>query len=216
MLIANIWRPNVSRNDVDDLGVTAALRRLPMPTATAYLDIENWPLSSVDPSIREASIDKMTRVAGFVRRMRPEMKFGFYGAPPIRVYWPILRRDASYQQWLVIDRALRPLAQAVDYIFPSLYTFYDDPQGWTRFAAAQIEQARRYGKPVFPFLWYQYHDSNRFLKGRDIALAAWEQELQFCRERADGLVLWGGAGQDWNENAPWWRATRRVLELRGA
>lgn len=127
-----------------------------------------------------------------------------------------MRRDTSYQQWLATDRAMAPVAQMVDYIFPSLYTFYDDRRGWLRFAAAQLDEARRYGRPVYPFLWFEYQDGNRLLRGRDVDLAAWEEELRFCRTHADGVVLWGGAGLGWSESAPWWQATRRVLDLPAA
>ena len=40
-------------------------------------------------------------------------------------------------------------------IFPSLYTVYDDQGHWLRFAEANMVEARRYGKPVIPFIWPQ-------------------------------------------------------------
>ena len=53
---------------------------------------------------------------------------------------------------------LRPLAGAVDILFPSLYTFYTDQGGWVRYAYAQIAEARRNanGKPVYVFYGQQY------------------------------------------------------------
>jgi hypothetical protein len=211
--VAHIWRANNSHDTVDELGLALALNRLPTATATIFLDIEVWPLDPADPSVLRASLAKMTTVAQAVRHISPQMKFGFYGAPPIRVYWPILKHDTSYQQWLSADRTMSPLAMSVDYIFPSLYTFYADPKGWLLFAEAQLQEARQYRKPVYPFLWYQYHDSNRFLRGHEIAADAWEQELRFCRDEADGVVLWGGTGEDWNEGAVWWQKTRQVFNL---
>jgi hypothetical protein len=214
--LSEIWRAGVSRDQVDEGGVVAALERLPSQTATTYIDIENWPIFPTDPSTRSASLDKLMRVAEIVRRQRPALKFGFYGRVPAGAYWPIIRLDSSYQQWLANNRAMAPLAQLVDYTFPSLYTFYDDPRGWLRFAAGQLDEAQRYGKPVYPFLWYQSHDSNQLLRGHDVALDAWEQELDFCRAHVDGVVLWGGFGRDWSDSAAWWQATRHVLALPAA
>jgi hypothetical protein len=211
--VAHIWRTHNGQDAVDELGVALALSRLPTTTATIFLDIEVWPLDPADPSGLYASLSKMTAVAQTVRHIGPQLKFGFYGAPPIREYWPVLKHDESYRQWLQADRMMIPLATSVDYLFPSLYTFYADPKSWLLFAEAQLREARQYRKPVYPFLWYQYHDSNRLLRGHEIAGDAWEQELRFCRDQADGVVLWGGTGQDWNEGATWWQKARHVFNL---
>ena len=211
--LAQIWRPHAPRDEVDEMGVLAALESLPPLTTTIYVDIEEWPLFGVDPATRDASIGKLIHVARLIRQQRPELKYGFYGAPPVGAYWPIIRHDASYQQWLDTNRAMAPLAQLVDYVFPSLYTYYDDRAGWLRFAAAQIDEARRYGKPVYPFLWYQYFDGNRRLAGHDVVPNAWEEELRFCRAHADGVALWGGYERGWSESATWWQTTRRIFDL---
>jgi hypothetical protein len=212
-LLADIWRPHITRDVVDETGVLAAVDRLPAWSKTLYIDIEQWPLFPAPVATRNASLDKLVRVAQLVRRERPELKFGFYGAPPVCVYWPIMRHDESYRQWLTADRAIAPLAHGVDYVFPSLYTFYDDRAGWLRFAAAQIEEARSYGKPVYPFLWYQYFDGNPMLSGHEIPAEVWEEELRFCRAHADGIVLWGGSERGWSQSAAWWQVTRQVFNL---
>jgi len=212
-LLAAIWRPHIARDELDEPGVLAAIEHLPPGSRTIYVDIEQWPLFPVDTATRDSSLSKLVRVAELVRRQRPELKFGFYGAPPVCVYWPIMRRDDSYRRWLATDRVIAPLAQHVDYIFPSLYTFYDDRDGWLRFAAAQLDEARRYGKSVYPFLLYEYTNGNPLLDGYEIPADAWEEELRFCRAHADGVVLWGGSGRGWSESAPWWQVTRKVFHL---
>lgn len=39
----------------------------------------------------------------------------------------------------------RQLAEHVDFVAPSLYTFYRDRRGWKRHAKAYIKAARSYG-----------------------------------------------------------------------
>ncbi|HUN74152.1 MAG TPA: hypothetical protein VMU40_06520 [Steroidobacteraceae bacterium] len=211
--IANIWRPGVSHDEVDERGVVAAVELLPLDTTHVYIDIENWPLFPADSAVLDASLRKLLRVTDIVRRARPGLLLGFYGAPPASAYWPIMFRNASYQQWLQTNRRMAPLARAVDFLLPSFYTHYDDLAGWLRFAAAQLEEARRYDKPIYPFLLYLYSEYRSPLDGLDIPERTWHVELEFCREHADGVVLWGGAGRNWSESATWWQVTRKVLHL---
>jgi hypothetical protein len=110
---------------------------------------------------------------------------------------------------------LRSLAGAVDVFFPSLYTFYPDQAGWKKYAIAQIEEARRYGggKPIYVFLWPQYHESNRILGGSYLPADYWLLELETAREYADGIVLWSGSSK-WDEDAPWWKVTKEFVKNR--
>ena len=103
------------------------------------------------------------------------------------------------------------LAEHVDIVLPSLYTFYNDPQGWDVFAAALLQSARRYNKPVYAFLWPEFHVSNQFLRGKNLPGNFWRHELEFCRARADGIVIWGGWQEQWDENAEWWLETKSFL-----
>lgn len=36
----------------------------------------------------------------------------------------------------------------------------------------------------------------------------WETMARVTLDEADGLVLWGGCQQPWDENAPWWVTTK--------
>lgn len=213
--VAQIWRSGHSHDLVDPVGIALALERIPPHIEAFFFDVEEWQVFRQPAAVLAASIDKLLRVAEVTRRERPELKFGFYGLPPAGTYWPILLRDATYDQWLAVNRAMAPVAAAVDFLFPSLYTFYDDRAGWLAFATAQIAEARRYRKPVFPFLWFEYFDQNETLHDQEVITPAWEEELRLCREQADGVVIWGGYQRHWNEQAAWWQSTRRILELPG-
>lgn len=186
----------------------------------AVIDIEHWPLHGDDQEVGR-SIQKFITVLNWFKEAAPGLTVGFYGAPPIRDYWRAAKGPASKEwgAWKHENDALRSLADAVDTLYPSLYTFYSDQEGWVRFARAQIEEARRYGKgkPVYVFLWPQYHDSNRTLAGTYLPVDYWRLELETARQYADGIILWGGWGSNnrpakWDDEAAWWKVTREFIQ----
>ena len=112
--------------------------------APVVIDIEHWPLVG-DPNEVRASLSKYMTVLQWFKEAAPGLPVGYYGAPPIRDYWKSLKSPMS-KEWASFAREndqLRPLAGAVDIIFPSLYTFYTDRGAWVRYAYAQIAEARR-------------------------------------------------------------------------
>lgn len=212
--VADIWRRGVDRQEVDPDGVRSALQRLPHGTQQFFIDIENWPLLDAQSAQRRATIDKLVTVARIARQSTGGMKFGLYGIGPTTTYWPLVEhRPQQRADWEECNRQLDRLAPDIDYVFPSLYTFYDDRQGWLTYARETIAAARRYGKPVYPFLWFEYHDSNLLLRNRDVDTDAWAEEIRFCRAHADGVVLWGGYRRKWSESAAWWQTVRKELHL---
>lgn len=184
------------------------------------IDIEHWPLHG-DAQEVGRSIRKFLAVLEWFKEAVPSLNVGFYGAPPIRDYWRVMKGPASREwgTWKQENDALRSLADAVDTLYPSLYTFYSDQEGWVRFARAQIEEARRYGKgkPVYVFLWPQYHNSNRMLAGTYLPADYWRLELDTARQYADGIILWGGWGSNnrpakWDDDATWWKVTKDFIK----
>ena len=185
----------------------------------AFLDIEHWPQKGTAATVAD-SVSKYVAVAQWFREAAPGLPFGYYGAPPVPDYWRAIAPStgADYTSWISDNDRLRPIADTVDILFPSLYTFYDDRDGWRRQAIAQIAEARRYGagKPVYVFLWPQYHDSNPSLAWAYLPADFWKLELDTARQYADGIVIWGGwsaAGTpvEWDEHASWWMITKAFL-----
>lgn len=180
------------------------------------IDIEHWPLTG-DPTTVAASIKKYETVIGWYKSTAPELKIGFYGVAPIRNYWDSIREKNSpqYLAWQKQNDAVGPIAQLEDFLFPSIYTFYEDRQGWQTYAIAQMQEARRYAgrKPVYVFLWPEYHDSNKKLANTFLPGDYWRMELETARKYADGVVIWCcSANQTWNDNAPWWLETKAFLK----
>ena len=185
------------------------------------LDIEHWPLTGSSNSVLN-SLAKYMTVLKWFRDAAPGLSVGYYGAPPLRDYWRAIKDTSSQerQSWMAENDQLRSFAGAVDVLFPSLYTFYPDQAGWKKYAIAQIQEARRFGggKPVYVFLWPQYHDSNRILGGRYLPADYWLLELETAREYADGVVIWGGWDLKlnkpmlWDDSAPWWKVTKEFMK----
>lgn len=180
--------------------------------APIVLDIEHWKVRRVPPPEVKASIAKYLEALAIARSAAPRAKIGYYGLVPDRDYWAIVKPGSGeLREWNRVNRELRPIAKEVDILFPSIYAFYDNPKGWETYAREMLRQARRYKKPVCPFVWPQYHSSNAELAGTTIPSKFWARQLTICKRYADGVVIWGGHKKEWDENAPWWIATKTFL-----
>ncbi len=180
------------------------------------IDIEHWLLRG-EPQTVTQSITKYVQIARWFHEESPELKIGYYGNLPLRDYWRAIRgpNDKEYQEWQAENNRVMAIANDVDILFPSLYTFYPDQSGWEKYAIAQLREARRFNKPAYVFLWPQYHDSNRILRGSYISPDFWKLQLETAYKYADGIVIWGGwtdsGPAEWDENAPWWRVTKKFM-----
>jgi hypothetical protein len=184
------------------------------------LDVEHWPVIPAQGNV-ERGLSNLLTLFRWYKANSSNVRIGYYSFPPAFDYWRAIKPKDHPEPmaWQAENTALLPLAQVVDVLFPSLYTFYPDREGWVRFAKANIAEARRIGggKPVYVFLWPQYHDSNRLLGLKYIDREYWQLELKTAKEYADGIVIWGGYDlkqnkpQQWDENAPWWVETKAFL-----
>ena len=187
-------------------------------TQPLVIDIERWPLKG-NPADVQATGSRFSSILSWVKHEIPGVPVGLYGTVPLPDYWRAIRdpRSAEYRSWQRDNDRLEAIVSQVDALFPSIYTFYPDRHGWVTYAIAQISEARRKanGKPVYAFLWPQYHESNLLLGHRPLAPDYWELQLKTVYDHADGVVIWGGWGdkgpESWDETAPWWQVTKRFL-----
>ena len=163
---------------------------------TVILDIEHWP-----------EVERMAAAADAFRAAYPTRHVGHYGYAPKPDYWRAIRgkTDERYQEWRTENDERAPLAENVDTLYPSCYTFYDDPINWVRYATAQIEEAQRMGERVMPFIWFEYHNSS-LLKGQQLSYDFFRLQLEVCLGLADGCVIWGGNNRTFNPDDPWVKA----------
>ena len=214
----NDWYKNASRLP-EKAAVQKLAREAQENTRPVVLDIEHWSLKGNSSQVQD-SLSKYMTVLQWFKEAAPGLTVGYYGAPPLRDYWRAISPPTSKERKSLSEDndRLQPLAEAVDILFPPLYTFYTDQGGWVRYAYGQIAEARRCanGKPVYVFLWPQYHDSNRKLAGSYLPADYWRLELETAKQYADGIVLWGGWGSNnrpakWEDNAVWWKVTKDFM-----
>jgi hypothetical protein len=180
------------------------------------LDIEVYKFNGATTAADwNSNINKLKSVVAVFRQEMPNTKIGYYLLLPERNWLAACgdprKRAARTAAWH--DRALRmqPLADVVDIIFPSLYTFYGDPASiacWPNYAKANIEQARIYGKPVWTFLWMKYHSTGTWIPG-----PFWRTQLETVHANADGVVIWSQSlnSTAWSWTAPWWVETKKFM-----
>lgn len=158
------------------------------------------------------------QLTAMIRIACPKAKIGYYGLPPIRQYWPVINRltdPASYNFWKNSNDQIKGMADPVDLCFPSLYTFYGsvpaEVASWCTYARENIREARRSapGKPIFPFIWPQFHESNAVLGGQLVPGEYFRMQLELIKdEGCAGAVIWGGFQVAWNNASPWYVQTQ--------
>jgi hypothetical protein len=197
----------------DKAKIAAVGRSAQQSSGILVFDIEHWPISGDGAA---QSVKQFQTVLQWAKASDPSLKIGFYGIMPQRDYWSPNVAQAHPERmlaWKQTNTGLSSLAQQVDIIFPSLYTFYDDKAGWQKYAIANIQEARRIapGKPVYVFLWPQFDSKG----GQFMPADFWSLELQTAKQYADGAVIWCCTGHpSWDDNAPWWKATTTFLKSR--
>jgi hypothetical protein len=197
----------------DEAAWSAAVTRSAADMKPLVLDIEEWRVSGLPKGEVNANIAKYLRALEIARVAAPKSKMGYYGLVPERNYWALVKKDQkALEEWDATNRSLSVIADKVDFIFPSIYTFYNDPVGWEVYAKAMLQEARIYKKPVYAFIWPEFHDSNKELAGQNIPAKFWAKQLELCRQYADGVVIWGGWQKPWDEKALWWVTTKEFMQ----
>lgn len=179
------------------------------------IDIEHWDVQGSQATVNE-TIEKYITIANSFKEVNTFSSIGFYMVLPIRDYWRSIfpNNTENYNEWLNENAALAPISDSVNAVFPSLYTFYNNPEKWKKYAIENIKEARKYGKPVYAFLWPMYHNSST-LYGQYIPRNFWKLQLETCFQYADGIVLWGGKDEEWSNNAPWWNEVKKFIKNPG-
>jgi hypothetical protein len=193
----------------------------PLNPDVVIIDIEYYKFTSTMTAAQwTANINKLKSIVSVFRQEMPNVKLGYYLIMPQRNWLApcgdpkkVASRTATWQQ---NNLKMQPLADVVDIIVPSLYTFYLDEKSvacWPKYAEANIAQARLYGKPVWAFLWPKLHTNETLW----IPQALWRTELETVYAKADGVVIWSRASSTdkWSWTAPWWVETADFLKDKG-
>ena len=190
------------------------------PSGIALVDHEDWKYST--QTERLATGAKYAALYQGIKQVRPDLLLGWYMDPIRRDFWRAIwpRDSAQYLSWQAENNDLGSIMGPVtDVYMPSLYFFYTrdtyplNVDLLTVYLEENIREAKRirwqYGKntsPIYPYvIWYKHNTA--ILLDSD----AWETTVRVVLEQADGLVLWGGWQQAWDEAAPWWVTVKARL-----
>ena len=200
-------------------------------------DIEHWPLDirrsvqtvanddilTANDKIVTASMEKMIHIITTSRKVNPSGKYGYYGCVPLRDYWAPVKNDPELlKKWKEANDYLKPLADSLDVICPSVYAFFPDRAAWVKYAKANIEEAKRIanGKPVYVYLWPKYHVSNEAHARKFIEGDFWKLQLETVyNSGVAGVIIWDSrlsvnnkADSVWNPDREWWKETVAFME----
>ena len=109
------------------------------------LDIETWDEGKGESDEKlQIKMQKYLKVLGWYKKHNKDNLIGFYGFVPRGDYWRVIKRvdNLEYQEWIADNNKHIAIANAVDVLYPSLYTFYKDQEQWKLFAKAQLLEAR--------------------------------------------------------------------------
>ncbi len=209
----DFWRNKEPDDQPNDVRLRLAADKAWRLGHLVCLDIEHWPVYKVSETQRQESVKKLAHVADLMHERRPGLRLGYYGLMPRQDYWAPVGGDAArIEAWQNHNTDMTDLAKHVDVVFPSIYTFYDDPDGWVRYAEASLAEARKYDKQVYAFICPWYHTSNEELGGKPIGADFWTLQLETAHRLADGVVIWAAPSMPWADDAPWWLRTRAFMK----
>jgi hypothetical protein len=119
---------------------------------------------------------KMIRIA---KGLRPNVKWGIYNIP-FNTYWD------KTELWKNQQTFLDPLFREVDIFTPALYDFYpanvdwaDDKAYFTDNIKVALKLGKEYNKPVIPYIWHRWHESNPNVGLQLIDINEFDQNLQW-------------------------------------
>lgn len=161
------------------------------------LDIESVSLkTSPDTARRNAAT--LAKLADWAHEAAPGKIISYYGTNTLP--------DVPQSNFA----AARELTRHVDAFSPSLYTFDDDRSKWKKRAETARAQSRELDphKPVYFYLWPQYHEGTPKALSY-IDAGHWKFQLESARRSADGIVIWSPSKYPWDDRSGWWRATQQ-------
>lgn len=204
--------PTPKYDEATEANAKTYARRASDMSAEGYviydLETPDWRLShDVPDAIARERLSRMVILADMTRECGVQV--GFYNQP-LRQYWPAIRFGAANASnptpdaildaakslpWVERNRLIGSyLRGTVDFVSPSIYTFYDaEGTSWLAYAREHIRQARAFwhGVPVVPFIWPGFHPSEP-ARSRAMPIELWRLQVATMRLFADGAVVYGG------------------------
>ncbi|HLK16051.1 MAG TPA: hypothetical protein VKT78_14690 [Fimbriimonadaceae bacterium] len=201
---AVIWPKGADKEALPDKGeFQRKVRAASKSSGPFVLDVETLPLKG---EAAERHFKILSTLADWTHEALRGKPIGFYG-------YNTLSNIPKVQ----VELAKR-LADRIDVFFPSMYTFNDDREAWEAKMKKEADEDRALGpgKPVYFYLWPQYHDKTP-KEFQYIPADEWRFELDTSRKYGDGIVIWSSSKFSWDDSNGWWEQTLDfVKQLRSA
>jgi hypothetical protein len=160
-----------------------------------YIDIEdpNFPFDPTNAGFSQTVAD-FAQVIDWIRCKwacmgKSYLKVGIYGGPLANMGDP--DDPSAVATWQAANDSMQPLFDRVDYVLTSPYTDAGTtPATWLKNFEFWNTEARRFGKPIYPFVDVNYIENYIETQNR-LPDDYWQAELNVIRAHADGLVVWG-------------------------
>jgi hypothetical protein len=201
---AVIWPHKVNYGTLPDRSAYEAMVRAHSANpGPLVIDIEELPLSG-SPDLARQHQQTLATLADWAHAAAPGKIIGYYGSNTLTRVAP------AYVPYA------KELAKHVDAFFPPAYTFDDDRAKWQQRAqdAAAEAHALDPAKPVYFYLWPQYHDKTP-KQFQFVDAAYWSFQLDSASRLSNGIVIWSPGKFDWNDSTGWWSATQRFARSLG-
>jgi hypothetical protein len=198
---------------------------------------QGWMIKPGDPQAARKAQQYTQLIDHFRRQPAIRTKgtlLGYFGAAPINDYFGYIAGRGQVAQNLATNSFAKQIAQASDVLFPQMYTRYRETgsKGWVAKAEGVMRLIRQDWqpqigkKPVYPYLWPQYHDyaSDVAIRKKLVDKGVFLTQLQTLqRLGADGAVIWGTLGADgsgykrlrWEKDMAWWVEAKQFMKANG-
>jgi hypothetical protein len=206
---------------IDTDYLTKFAKNLPASSTPYVLDVEAWKfpivISNENDTIIRDYVQKYLLILNTLKAARPELKFGYWGI------FPVMSMYGSTENLLDIEKEraehlfqlTRPVVDAGDFVAPCMYTYWDNPKVFTKVYTESFSMSYRYNKPIVPYIWAEYGEQTPMI-GTYIPDDYWKYEVQFVKQHANGIAMWGGSNfllptndpnriRTWDENISWWQ-----------
>jgi hypothetical protein len=206
---------------IDTDYLTKFAKNLPASSTPYVLDVEAWKfpivISNENDTIIRDYVQKYLLILNTLKAARPELKFGYWGI------FPVMSMYGSTENLLDIEKEraehlfqlTRPVVDAGDFVAPCMYTYWDNPKVFTKVYTESFSMSYRYNKPIVPYIWAEYGEQTPMI-GTYIPDDYWKYEVQFVKQHANGIAMWGGTNfsvatndpnrvRTWDDNISWWQ-----------
>lgn len=191
---SSLWKKNGDRSEPDIDTVRSYLSETfaDAPPEILTLNIEHWPVGE-NASAEEisSSTSKLIEIIDAAKEVLPEVQIGLYSTFPYGHYWNISRgKDGAVEKFLAHNEMASEIANHIDIIFPSLYSYYNEFEEWRDYANILIDYSQSFGKPVIPFINPKFHPYNKELAWKAIPEELFVKQMNFVSTKVEAVQVW--------------------------